>query len=123
MRYETLMRLRSDIWVKAYLRSCSVQGAHAVVVRHGDDDAGAIYIKIALLNGSARAFGPAPAGLWGAASERRWISLTRDSHAAEHDVDEMLKREAEFDPDIWIIEVEDRDGRAFLEGWLDTSDT
>lgn len=117
------MRLRSDIWVKAYLRSCSVQGAHAVVVRHGDDDAGAIYIKVARLDGSARAFGPAPAGLTGAASERKWISLTRELQTDEREVDQMLKREAEFDPDLWIIEVEDRQGRSFLDDWLDTSDT
>lgn len=123
MRYDMTMRLRSDIWVKAYLRACSTQGAHAVVVRHGDDDAGAIYIKISRLDGSAFAFGPAPAGLSGAASERKWILLTRDSHANEHDVDAMLKREAEFDPDLWIIEVEDREGRAFLDGWIETSDT
>ena len=38
------MRLKSEIWVKAYLRRCTVNGAMAVVVRHGDDDAGAIFI-------------------------------------------------------------------------------
>lgn len=113
------MRLRSDIWVKAYLRACAVQGAHAVVVRHGDDDAGAIYIKIAALDGTARMFGPAPAGLDGAASERKWVALTRDAKTPERDVDQMLSREAEFDPDVWIIEVEDREGRSFLDGWLD----
>lgn len=112
------MRLRSDIWVKAYLRACSAQGAHAVVVRHGDDDAGAIYIKIARLDGTARIFGPAPAGMDTAAGDRKWMAMTRDSHAPERDVDQMLLREAEFDPDLWIIEVEDRDGRSFLETWL-----
>jgi len=68
-------------------------------------------------------FGPAPAGLDGAASERKWIALTRNAAAPERDVDHMLLREAEFDPDLWIIEVEDRAGRALLESWLDTSDT
>ncbi|HRY06010.1 MAG TPA: DUF1491 family protein [Hyphomicrobiaceae bacterium] len=116
------MRLRSDIWVKAYLRTCSVQGAHAVVVRHGDDDAGAIYIKISRLDGSARMFGPAPAGLDSVAGERRWVALIHGSYAHERDVDEMLVREAEFDPDLWIIEVEDREGRSFLDTWLEAPD-
>ena len=40
------MRLKSEIWVKAYLRRCTVNGASGVVARHGDDDAGAIFIKI-----------------------------------------------------------------------------
>lgn len=117
------MRLRSDIWVKAYIRTCLAHGAHAVVVRHGDDDAGAIYIKIARLDGTARAYGPAPAGLDGASIERRWISITRDQQLPDRDVDEMLRREAEFDPDLWIVEVEDREGRSFLESWLDRRDT
>lgn len=112
------MRLRSDIWVKAYLRTCSVNGANAVVARHGDDDAGAIYIKIVKLDRTAIAYGPAPAGLDGAAIDRRWIRLTRSSEAPERDVDHMLMREAEFDPDLWIIEVEDRNGRSFLDDWL-----
>lgn len=112
------MRLRSDIWVKAYLRTCLVQGAHAVVVRHGDDDAGAIYIKIARLDGTACIFGPAPAGLDGAAGERSWVLLTRNAQALEREVDQLLMREAEFDPDLWILEVEDRAGRSFLDTWL-----
>ena len=118
---EASMRLRSDIWVKAYLRTCASHGAHGVEVRHGDDDAGAIYIKIARLDGTASAFGPAPAGWDGAASERKWIPLTKDPVGVERDIDEMLRRAAEFDTDIWIVEVEDRDGRNFLEGWLDLS--
>lgn len=113
------MRLRSDIWVKAYLRTCAASGAHAVVVRHGDDDAGAIYIKVSRLDGTAMAFGPAPAGWDGAATDRRWIALTGATQHPERDVDEMLRRESEFDPDVWIVEVEDKSGRNFLDGWLD----
>lgn len=118
---EAQMRLRSDIWVKAYLRTCASHGAHGVVVRHGDDDAGAIYIKIARLDGTATAFGPAPAGWDGAAVDRRWIQLTTGEGANEREVDLMLERMMEFDRDIWIIEVEDRQGRSFLDDWLDRS--
>lgn len=123
MLYERDMRLRSDIWVKAYIRACAVNGAHAVVVRHGDDDAGAIYIKIARLDGTAMAFGPAPAGWDGAASDRKWIALTRDQVSSERDVDQLLMRHAEFDPDLWLVEVEDRQGRHFLDSWIDVSGT
>jgi hypothetical protein len=117
------MRLRSDIWAKAYLRTCASSGVQAVVVRHGDDDAGAIYIKIVTLDGAAKAFGPAPAGWSGAATERRWIELTSSGRMPESEVDAMLRRELEFDPDIWILEVEDRQGRTFLDGWLAEQDT
>ena len=85
------MRLKAEIWVKAYIRSCSVAGAMAVVVRHGDDDAGAIFIKISRLDGTASLYGPAFAGFEGAESDRRWARLVAD--APEFDVDERLARE------------------------------
>lgn len=112
------MRLRSDIWVKAYIRGCSVKGVMAVVVRHGDDDAGAIFIKINRLDGTASLYGPAPAGLDDAGSERQWVRTIDDPVTREADVDARLHREAEFDSDLWIIEVEDREGRHYLDDWL-----
>ncbi|MCB1522123.1 MAG: DUF1491 family protein [Hyphomicrobiaceae bacterium] len=117
------MRLRSDIWVKAYIRSCATAGAHAVVVRHGDDQAGSIYIKIAHLNGNADVYGPAPAGLDAVSIERRWVQVRAAAQTTEAQADALLRREAEFDPDVWIVEVEDRDGRSFLGDWLQVSDT
>ena len=59
------MRLRTEFWVKGYLRRCVVEGASAVVVRHGDDDAGAIFIKVNRLDGTCVVFGPAPGGTIG----------------------------------------------------------
>src|SRR5204862_4112383 len=77
------MRLKSEIWVKAYLRRCQVEGAAAVLVRRGDTDAGAIYIKVSRLDGTAALFGPAPAGLEEAREDRRWQPcLGRQSAAA-----------------------------------------
>jgi hypothetical protein len=109
------MRLRAEFWVKGYLRRCAVEGASAVVVRHGDDDAGAIFIKIDRLDGTCLLFGPAPAGLDGAESDRRWISLLSPRDAATEKADAILEREAKFDSDLWLIEVEDRKGRHFLD--------
>lgn len=112
------MRLKSEIWVKAYLRRCSLEGASAVVVRHGDDDAGAIFIKVNRLDGTARVFGPAPAGLDHAASDRLWTERLGGGDRPDAAADAFLSREAEFDPDLWVIEIEDRQGRHFLDGWL-----
>lgn len=108
------MRLKSEIWVKAYIRRCAGAGASAVVVRHGDDDAGAIYIRISRLDGSAALFGPAPAGLSGSDFDRRWVSLLGDGFAPEGDSQRYLERETRYDSDLWIVEVEDRQGRDFL---------
>ncbi len=112
------MRLKSEIWVKAYLRRCQSEGADAVLVRRGDGDAGAIYIKISRLDGTAALYGPAPAGLDEAREDRRWQACLQREQAAENEADAYLERQIEFDPDIWIVTVEDRQGRHFLDDWL-----
>ncbi len=109
------MRLRAEFWVKAYIRRCAVEGASAVVVRHGDDDAGAIFIKVDRLDGACFVFGPAPAGLEGAESDRRWTALLSPAGIDNEKADAFLAREASFDSDLWLIEVEDRRGRHFLD--------
>lgn len=115
------MRLRAEFWVKAYIRRCAVEGAAAVVVRHGDDDAGAIYIKVNRLDGTCVLLGPAPAGLSGVDSQRRWVVCLSPAGVRETDADAYLAREAEFDSDIWLVEVEDREGRHFLGDELESS--
>jgi hypothetical protein len=112
------LRLKSEIWVKAYLRRCRVEGADALLVRRGDADAGAIYIKVSRLDGTAALFGPAPAGLDEAREDRRWEPCLKAAPAAEAEVDAFLQRQIAFDADIWIVAVEDRAGRHFLNGWL-----
>lgn len=114
------MRLRTEFWVKAYIRRCAVEGASAVVVRHGDDDAGAIFIKVDRLDGSCLLFGPAPAGLDGAESDRRWNACLDPTGVDGAAADAYLEREARFDSDLWVVEVEDRRGRHFLDDSLVT---
>lgn len=108
------MRVKSEVWVKAYLRRCQVQGAPAVVVRRGDEHAGAIYISINRLDGTVALYGPAPAGLDISDLERRWLSCFAAGPVSEAEVATYLARQVNFDSDIWIVEVEDRAGRHFL---------
>ena len=108
------MRIKSELWVKAYLRLCQVQGASAVVARRGDEHAGAIYICINRLDGTLTLYGPAPAGLEGTATERRWVKCLAVNVVSEGDAATYLARQVNFDADIWIVEVEDKAGRHFL---------
>lgn len=109
------MRLRADIWVAAYIRRCAVEGAAAVLRRRGAAEAGAVFVKIDRLDGTVRLFGPAPQSLLGAeVYERLFLPFDLAGHSdAEAEV--RLKREIAFDPDLWIVEVEDRQGRHFLD--------
>jgi hypothetical protein len=116
---EDRVRVRSEIWVGAYVRRCNSGGTFAAVVRHGDDDAGAVYVKINRLDGSAAVYGPAPMSLDAPASiDRQFDAHIEARPGNEAECDRFLTRQHEFDPDIWVIEVEDRQGRHFLEEWM-----
>jgi len=107
-------RLRSDIWVSAYLRRCAVEGAVAVLRRRGAAEAGAIYIKIDRLDGRATLYAPAPPHMDAEdTTQRRFEAVLLDTDAFT--VEERMAREIRFDPDLWMVEVEDRDGRSFLD--------
>ena len=108
------MRLKSEIWVKAFLRRCTVNGAFAAVLRHGDDDAGAIFIKVLRGDGHAALFAPAPSGLDDGDFARRFVPALAGKFVPDAEAQRVLDREAGFDSDLWIVEVEDREGRNFL---------
>ena len=109
------MRLRADIWVSAYLRRCAHEGASAVLRRRGAPEAGAIFVKIDRLDGSAALFGPAPQSEVKDGYERLFARLHSDPWIAPAEADAKLAREIGFDPDLWIIEAEDRLGRTFFD--------
>lgn len=109
------MRLRSEIWVKAYLRRCASAGASAVVARHGDDDAGAVMIRIERRDGLSAVFAPAPAGLEDDDADRRFVPCFPSTFVDRTKADDYLDRQARFDGDVWIIDVDDPAGRHFLD--------
>jgi hypothetical protein len=111
------MRLKSAIWVAAYLRRCHIEGASAVLRRRGAEEAGAIFVKINRLDGTADLFGPAPQSEFDESrpSDRAFSASLKEQPAPDAAVEDKLTREIRFDPDAWIVEVEDRAGRHFLE--------
>ncbi|MBS7698444.1 MULTISPECIES: DUF1491 family protein [unclassified Chelatococcus] len=108
------MRLRTDFWVPAYIRRCSVEGAYAVLRRRGAAEAGAVFIKVDPLDGTCALYGPAPQSLTGDQPEERFFLQVPLGDPSPLAAEEKLQREITFDPDLWIVEVEDREGRHFL---------
>ena len=117
-----MTRLKSELWVRAYMRRLETEGIPSVIVRRGNAEAGAIYILINRLDRTVHLFGPAPAGLDEAGEERRFVAHFKGQPVPEMDASEKLMREAEFDSDIWVVEAEDRAGRHFLDDWLAEGD-
>lgn len=115
------MRVKSHIWVSAYLRRVNAAFVHAALVRRGDADAGAIYIKVAAMDGTAQVFAPLSAELAEMSPSdalildegRAWQPVYTPS-AVEAEADAYLARQAGRDPDIWILEVEAAHGRHLL---------
>jgi hypothetical protein len=110
--------LKSGIWVAAYLRRCQIEGAYAVVRRRGAEEAGAVFIIINRRDGTAALYGPAPQSVFDDAqpAERYFTALLGgETPVAEADIEARLTREIRFDPDVWIVEIEDRAGRHFLD--------
>lgn len=111
------MRLKSGIWVAAYIRRCQIEGAQAMLRRRGADEAGAVFIKVSKLDGTAEVYGPAPQTAFDEArpADRAFIRSLKTENSVEGDAEAYLARQIKFDPDIWIVEVEDRAGRNFLD--------
>ena len=102
-------RLTARFWVDAYRRRLAFHDIPCFVVAHGDDTAGAVLVKLATLDGRARAF---TRSFDLASGARVWAEL---SSGPEADVDATIARQRGFDPDLWVIEVEDRAGRHLLD--------
>lgn len=112
------MRLRSDIWVAAYLRRRNADGAFAVLRRRGAAEAGAIVIKIDCLDGRVALYGPAPQSLTAdlpLGVARMFSRMHQPEWIDPVDAEARLERQVRFDSDLWIVEVEDRNGGPALD--------
>ncbi len=103
--------LKTDFWATALMRRAAIAGAFAGVTRKGDTDAGAVLVKVATMNGKARLYAPARNG----EGERIWLDLSSGTLGdVEADVDDYVRKRADKDPDLWVVEIEDKHGRHFL---------
>jgi len=111
------MRLKSGLWVSAYVRRCGVEGVFGAVRRRGAEEAGAIFIKVNRLDGTADVWGPAPQSAYDDDEplERAFSQAMKTMPAPDAEAEAFLARQVKFDPDAWIIETEDRAGRHFLD--------
>jgi hypothetical protein len=103
-------RLKTSIWVSALIRRAELGGAAAFVARKGEPDAGAVVVKISLLDGTARVWSSS----YGRDGQRRWVKATGVDLVPDADAEAYVARARSRDTDLWVVEIEDRQGRDFL---------
>ena len=103
-------RLKAGIFVRAVIRRAEVAGAAAFVVRKGSEEAGAIILKIARLDGTSMVLSQARRG----EGELVWVKPIGDA-VDDEAASKYFEKQIRYDPDLWIVEIEDRAGRTFVD--------
>ncbi|NQW02010.1 MAG: DUF1491 family protein [Rhodospirillales bacterium] len=95
--------LKAEIWIKAQIRICDLNFLPAVVTRRGDSDAGAVLLKLNRLGAGTEVLTQArdPDG------QRAWMRGTGEGLVPEPDADAFIAKQVRYDPDIWVLEIED----------------
>ena len=107
MSDELQPRLKTKTWVQAGIRRGDVEGVAVVVVRRGDPDAGSVLVKLNRFENGCIVYSQT----YDMSGKPAWITATGVEPVGEDIADAYIARTTEFDPDLWVLEVEDRDGR------------
>ena len=103
-------RLKAGIFVRALIRRAEVEGAQAYVARKGIEESGAVFLKVNRLDGHVLVLAQARRGEGDLVWTRPQGDWTDEDKARAY-----LDKQIKFDPDLWIVEIEDREGRAFVD--------
>ena len=110
----TTPRLRTDFWVSALRRRAEAAGAFISIARRGAEEAGAIFIQVDRRDGRFDLYGPAPQSFFDdSVTDRLFTLLARE--VPEEATRKRIEQEVNFDSDLWLVDIEDREGRAFIE--------
>lgn len=105
-------RLPSELWIKAHIRRCDAEAVPAIVVHRGEKNTGTLLLKLNLLDKGCRVLTQAR-DLKG---EMAWLPALKGALVAENEADTYIGRAVARDPDLWVVEVEHRDGWHPFEG-------
>lgn len=104
--------LKAEFWIKAQIRICDVNFLPAAITRRGDSDAGAVLLKLNRLDNGVEVLTQArdPEG------KRAWMRGTGDAPVSEDEAEAYIQKQAQYDPDIWVLEIEDPKHKYVVEG-------
>src|SRR6185369_9835777 len=105
-------RLPTDVLVMATVRRCNNGDTFAAILHRGDDWGGAIIVKLNLLNGTSKVLTQSR-DLDGKIA---WLAANKGALMNEQEATDYIDRQVKRDPDLWIVEIEDRQGRNPFDG-------
>lgn len=105
-------RLSTELWVQAHLRRCNAEGLFAAVLHKGDLWGGAVIVKLNLLDGTFKVLSQTR-DMDGTVA---WLAAQKGALLTEADATSYIERQVKRDPDLWVVEIEDRQGRNPFEG-------
>ena len=101
-------RLTSNLWISGYRKRLEARAIPIYVVKKGDDISGSIIVRVLDLKGSSKVFVQSYDGV----GNRIWLEL---AHAPDPDVEKIIKKQIDIDPDAWVLELEEANGIHLLE--------
>jgi len=108
-----MSRLIADFWVHAHIAVLRTHNIAAYVIRRGDNTSGAVLVRINFLDGQSQVY----AQSHDTQGNRGWRAL--GAKQEDEAIDATINKQVSYDPDIWILEIEDKEGRHFLDPVLE----
>ncbi len=105
-------RLKTKLVVQAAVRLCAMRAVPITVARRGDEDAGTILVKLNRADLGCIVL----AQTRNQSGELAWLRATGDAPVDEPTADAYIARQVKRDPDVWVVEIEDREGRQVFNG-------
>lgn len=108
------MAVKSEIWIRAHLRRCFNAGLTGAIVRRGASEAGAIIVCVHHGEGRSSLYGAPPGPAYDEQGERLWVDLRQGAVFQPGEVNAYIAKQVAYDPDLWVIEIDDRHGVGLL---------
>jgi hypothetical protein len=105
-------RLPTELWIMAHVRRVMGEGIPATIVHRGDADAGGVLLKLYLGAEGCRLLNRVS----DAEGRLAWMAALNGKTVPEAEADAYIQRQRQRDPDLWVVEIEDRLGRNPFEG-------
>ena len=110
----TLERIPTELWIKAHVKHCTTKGIPIFVIRRGDPHSGTVILKLNQLEAGNQVFSQ----IRDENGNLGWLPQIDGRLMSENEANTLLERQIQRDPDLWIIEIEDRKGRHWVDGPL-----